>query len=136
MSLCNLIRALKSPFSWGNWRKMGFYNQLLQLFLSKATNVLVACNKNSRIGQVKKTHISFSVIWLRKLIGETWLKCLFLQMSWLFFWMNFLIWWSVIHYKLSISRFNDENHANSFIHNSYISHIDIMHWKHIFHKDL
>jgi hypothetical protein len=62
MSLCNLIGASKSPFPWGNWRKMGFCNQLLQIFLSNATSVLVACDKishlgqNSHIGQVEKTH--------------------------------------------------------------------------------
>jgi hypothetical protein len=41
-------------------RKLGFRNQLLQLFLSKATIVLVACDKNSHIGQVEKTYFSSS----------------------------------------------------------------------------
>ncbi len=42
----NLKHELKIFLGMFTRRKMRFCNQLLQLFLSKATIVLVACNKN------------------------------------------------------------------------------------------
>jgi hypothetical protein len=98
---------------------------------------LVALDKNSFIGQVEKTHFSFSVTWLRKLIGETWLNAfLFRKVDFIF-----LEWIFLLEEVLYITNLTSHNLVmkimqNPFIHNSYISHIDIMHWKHIFHIDL
>jgi hypothetical protein len=43
--------------------------------------------------------------------------------------------WKCYHHKYSISRLVIEIVQNSFIYNSYILHINIVHWKHIWHTN-
>jgi hypothetical protein len=40
---------------------MGFYNQILWVFLSKVISILIACDKNNHIVQVEKPH--FPSMW-------------------------------------------------------------------------
>ncbi len=91
---CNLIRASKSPFSWGNLVEEVDWGNLIK-------------------------YLSF-------------------QKSWIFLFLErtFLLEEVVYITNLESHDLVMKIMKNSFIHNSYISHVDIVHWKHIFHIDL